>query len=140
VIGLRAVPKKLRASHHWDSAQCCKARSHLYLRIALRIRNHMQKSFSLLISDPSGIDWWKNQMSKISWDCLFKCNNKQSFAILVYCKELLNIHLPYWLRMKGLYIDGRTAGSSSFCSTSSSLEKLSSIWPWTRYSGGKQPG
>jgi hypothetical protein len=29
------------------------------LRIALRIRNHMQKSFSLLISDPSGIDWWK---------------------------------------------------------------------------------
>jgi hypothetical protein len=29
------------------------------LQIALRIRNHMQKSFSLLISGPSGIDWWK---------------------------------------------------------------------------------
>jgi hypothetical protein len=48
VIRLRPVPK--------NSALCITARSHLNLRIALRIRNHMQKSFSLLISDPSGID------------------------------------------------------------------------------------
>jgi hypothetical protein len=27
---------------------------------SLRIRNHMQKWFNPLNSDPSGIDWWKN--------------------------------------------------------------------------------
>jgi hypothetical protein len=32
---------------------------HLYLRISLRIRNHMQKLFYPLISDQSGIDLCK---------------------------------------------------------------------------------
>jgi hypothetical protein len=59
---LRAVThcaEFLRKYFSDDSAQWCIARSHLYLRIALRIRNYLQKSFSLLVSDPSGIDCWK---------------------------------------------------------------------------------
>jgi hypothetical protein len=77
VIRLRAVPNnsthaslravmhsaelRLRAVQYFsdDSAQWCIARSHLYLQIAVRFRNHMQKSFSLLISDPTRIDYWK---------------------------------------------------------------------------------
>jgi hypothetical protein len=55
-----------------DIVQWCTARSHLYFGISLQIRNLLQKLKSLLISDPSGIDWWKNQGSKISWDCIFK--------------------------------------------------------------------
>jgi hypothetical protein len=48
-----------------DSVLCYIAQSHLYLRLSLsRIRNHMQKWFYPLISDPRGIDWWKNRGSK----------------------------------------------------------------------------
>jgi hypothetical protein len=37
----------------------CLAQSHWYL--PLRMRNHMQQWFNPLISDRSGIDWWKNE-------------------------------------------------------------------------------
>jgi hypothetical protein len=42
--------------HGIDSTLCNIAQRRLYLHISLRIRNHMQKLFNPLTSDPSGID------------------------------------------------------------------------------------
>jgi hypothetical protein len=46
VFRLRALQKKLRAMQHGAKSQLrawFTARSHLYLQISLRIRNHVQK-------------------------------------------------------------------------------------------------
>jgi hypothetical protein len=71
---IRQVGSRLCAvPHSGDSALCHIAqRCNTYSQISLRICNHVLKYFNLLVSDPSGIDWWKKQGSKISSDCPFK--------------------------------------------------------------------
>jgi hypothetical protein len=75
---LRAIPYSGESRHH---AICRIARSQYILQIYLRIRNHMQKYFNPLISDPRLIDSWKNQGLKISWDSPFKFDIPRSHSI-----------------------------------------------------------
>jgi hypothetical protein len=42
-----------------------------------------KNAVNLLISDQSGIDWWKNRGSKISWDCLFKSGELNNLLYLL---------------------------------------------------------
>jgi hypothetical protein len=48
-------------------------------------RSHMRNSFSLVIMDQYGVDWWKNRGSKTSWPCPFNQFTSLSFTLLYCC-------------------------------------------------------
>jgi hypothetical protein len=75
---LRAVLHRIESTPRYASLRgVIIARSHLYLRI----RNHMQKSFSLKSVIQVGLIDEKNQRLKISWDCPFNLtNNKNTYS------------------------------------------------------------
>jgi hypothetical protein len=66
----------------------------------------MQKCFNLLISDPSGMDWWKNRGSKITWDCPFN----------LYGTNTLLINLPFFHHQ-----DLKKCGTSPYLKNQNSL-------------------
>jgi hypothetical protein len=54
--------------HRWNRF------SRLSKRLSRRIRIHMRNGFSPWVRALGGVDWWKNQRSKISCYCPFKKN------------------------------------------------------------------
>jgi hypothetical protein len=53
-------------------------------RISPRIRNGIKKYFRVLTTGIGAVDLWKNQKSKISWDCLFKCHNSPPLITIIF--------------------------------------------------------